>query len=84
MVTHMKTTIDIPDDLMITAKKRAVELRRPFRELVIEGLKMQLASAHIKKPSAARKMRWTTHKGGVPPGMDLSDRQKMSEWLRGE
>jgi hypothetical protein len=33
MLSHMKTTVDIPDDLFIAAKKRAAELRQPLREL---------------------------------------------------
>lgn len=35
----MKTTIDLPDDLLIKAKVLAAERRTTLRELVIEGLK---------------------------------------------
>ena len=78
--THMKTTIDIPDALMIRAKKRAAELRRPVRELVIEGL---LARLNEKpSPTAAKKpvkIRWVVSQGGPPPGVDLSDRTSMAK-----
>lgn len=76
----MKTTIDIPDALMIRAKKRAAELRRPVRELVIEGLKARLDEKPnqqvAKRPVT---IRWVTHPGGPPPGIDLSDRTSMQK-----
>src|SRR5262245_52635639 len=43
MVSHMKTTVDLPDDLLILAKKRAAEQRRPLRALLAEALRSQLA-----------------------------------------
>lgn len=78
----MKTTIDIPDDLMIRAKKRAVEQRRPFRELVIEGLMEQVDGYKISGPGPHnRKVRWVCHDGGLPDDLDISNRENMSEWL---
>ena len=79
----MKTTIDIPDALMIRAKKRAVELRRPLRELVIEGLRARLGdkATSLSSPKQ-RSIRWVVVQGGVPPNIDLSDRtslQKLSQ-----
>jgi hypothetical protein len=35
----MKTTIDLPDDLLVKAKILAAERRTTLRELVMEGLK---------------------------------------------
>jgi len=79
----MKTTIDIPDELAIRAKKRAVDLRRPFRDLVIEGLRARLDSDQYDcNAGAGRTVRWVCHEGGLPPAVDLADRAKMNEWLR--
>ena len=78
----MKTTIDLPDDLLIAAKKRAAELRRPLRALVEEGLRARLAAGDKRVSAKARAIRWVTVAGGLPPGLDLTDRQQMSEWLR--
>jgi len=39
----MKTTIEIPDELFVEAKKHAAELRVPLRQLVEEGLRARLA-----------------------------------------
>ena len=80
MHSHMKTTFDIPDELMIRAKKRAVELRCPLRELVIEGLQARLdekPNQQVRKTPI--KIRWITHPGGPPPGIDLSDRTSMEK-----
>lgn len=76
----MKTTIDIPDALMIRAKKRAAELRRPLRELVIEGLRARLDEKPTQQTTKNPvKIRWVTHPGGPPPGVDLSDRTSMQK-----
>jgi predicted transcriptional regulator len=38
MVTHMKTTIDIADDLLLRAKKMAVERNVTLRSLIEQAL----------------------------------------------
>jgi hypothetical protein len=81
----MKTTFDIPEELLVRAKKRAAELRRPLRILVTEGLREQLATprqAARKRTSPRRRIRWVTEPGGLPPGLDLTNRERMHDWLR--
>jgi hypothetical protein len=84
----MKTTIDIPDELLVRAKKRAAELRRPLRTLVTEGLRGQLGAPRGKSRRAGvparRRIRWVTVAGGLPPGLDITDRVRMHDWLRGQ
>lgn len=77
-----KTTVELPDDLLIEAKKRAAELRRPLRDLVEEGLRAQLSRKTVRPKTVARKIHWITVKGGLPPDLDLRDRGKMHDWLR--
>lgn len=80
----MKTTVELPDDLLITAKKRAAELRVPLRALIERGLRRELetsAEADVTKPRRP-KIRWVTHRGGLPPGLDVRDRAAMHDWLR--
>ena len=75
----MKTTVDLPDELLIEAKQVAAAQRRPLRALVEEGLRMAL-----QKPETKRKktnVRLITVKGGVPRNLDLSSREAMYEWL---
>ena len=43
MVTHMKTTIDIADDLLDKAKRRATRENKTLREVVEEALRRQLS-----------------------------------------
>ena len=80
---RVKATVELPEDLMIAAKKRAAELRRPLRELVESGLRYEL---HRTRKTRARpkpiKISWVTVKGGLPTGLDMSDRGAMHEWLK--
>lgn len=84
MVYHMKTTIDLPDDLLIAAKKRAAETRTTLREIFERGLRRELQTPQSGRSSRRRRraIRWVTAKGGLPPGLDIADREKMHEWLR--
>ncbi len=77
----MKTTIDLPDELLIAAKKRAAELRCSLRTLVERGLRHELAVGRPSRPRRKRVIRWVTVRGGLPPGLDLSDRAAMHDWL---
>ena len=76
----MKTTLDLPDDIFVAAKKRAADERRPLRDLVERSLRAEL-SATAKKRKAAPIV-WVTVKGGLPPDLDVSDRDAMHDRLR--
>ena len=75
----MKTTLELPDELLIQAKKAAAEQRQPLRALVEEGLRLVLREP---QPNAQRKrVRLITVKGGLPRDLDLTNREKMHEWI---
>jgi len=76
----MKTTIELPDDLFLQAKRKALENRTTLRHLVERALRRELMGG---KPAARRprRIRWVTSPGGLPPGLDLSDRTEMWEWM---
>jgi len=78
----MRTTIDLPDELLIAAKKRAAELRRPLRALVEAGLRAQLAVDEPPRKGVARAINWVTVDGGLPEGVDITNRAAMHDWLR--
>jgi hypothetical protein len=82
MLSHMKTTVEIPDELFIAAKKRAAELRQPLRALIERGLRAELAQSASRRRAKVPAIRWITVAGGLPPGVDVSDRAAMHEWLR--
>ena len=75
----MKTTLDLPDELLIDAKKRAAEQRRPLRALVEEGLRMVLRKP--ERTTRRKDVRLITVKGGLPRDLDLSNREAMYEWF---
>jgi hypothetical protein len=78
----VKTTIELPDELLIAAKKRAAELRQPLRKLVEDGLRQQLSAGQRAGRPNRKKFRWVVAKGGLPPGVDVSDRTSLHDWLR--
>lgn len=77
----MKTTIDLPDDLLIEAKKRAAERRTTIRSLVARGLRRELAEGESRAATRRPAIRWVTVKGGLAPGLDVADRTSMMDWL---
>jgi hypothetical protein len=78
----MKTTIELPDHLLIAAKKRAADERRPLRALMEEALRNLLTRA---RPVARvkGKIPWDkiTVDAGLPPGLDVSNREAMYDWF---
>ena len=73
----MKTTIDSDDDLLVAAKKAAIDARKPLRALIEEGIRMRLAKTPGGRPG---KIRWVVAAGGAP--LEVRDREAMYEWLR--
>lgn len=71
----MKTTIELPDDLLIEAKKRAAEERTTLRAIIEQGLRVRLGDESVVE----RPIRWVTVDGGAPS--ELEDRDSMYEWL---
>lgn len=47
MVTHMKTTIEIADDLLARARRVAARERKTLRQLVEEALRQRLARPKV-------------------------------------
>ena len=79
----MKTTIELPDDLFVAAKRRAAEDRSTLRAIVERGLRAQLRRPQAGRTRTGRSaIRWVTVDGGLPPGLDLQDRAAMHDWLR--
>lgn len=79
----MKTTIELPDELLIEAKKRAAEQRTTLRRLFARGLRRELDAADPARRPEERTIRWVVVDGGLPPGLDLADREHMHDWLAG-
>lgn len=78
---RMKTTVEIQDELLIEAKKRAAEQRTTVRALIENGLRRELGGATQTAKRKRPVIRWVTVAGGLPKGMDVADRAKMIERL---
>jgi hypothetical protein len=79
----MKTTVELPDALLIAAKKRAAEDRTTLRAILERGLRRELKDRRQPSAGGAGRIRWVTVEGGLPEGLDVSDRARMHDWLRG-
>ncbi len=78
----MKTTIDLPEAILIAAKKKAAEERTSLRKLVIRSLRRELEAVETAGQAGPRKIHFLTVDGGLPLGLDMSDRSAMNKWLR--
>jgi hypothetical protein len=68
----MRTTIDLPDDLLAKAKRAAAASKRPLRAVIEDALREALG----RRRAAARSspVTLTTFGGsGLQPGVDLDD-----------
>lgn len=68
----MRTTIDIPDDLLAKAKRIAAESKRPLRAVIEDALREALTRRRHSSKSAPVRLS-TFHGGGLQPGVDLDD-----------
>jgi hypothetical protein len=75
----MRTTIDLPDELLVAAKKKAAESRTTLRAIFERGLRRELSGQGRR--GRAPEIRWVTAPGGLPPGLDVADRDALHEWL---
>ena len=76
----MRTTMDLSDELMRRAKKKAADDGVPLRDVIEDALRRYLT----EKPGATGyKFRWTTEKGALMPGVDLDDRDSLFDIMDG-
>jgi len=63
---NMKTTIELPDELLIQAKQFAAGQRTTMRALIERGLRHELKNAGPSKKKKRPAIRWVTVPGGPP------------------
>ena len=78
----MRTTINLPDDLILQAKKAALEADTTLTEIIGDALREALAKRRRKKPQKEFKL-ITYGKGGVLPGVDLDDTSALLDIMDG-
>jgi len=59
MVTHMKTTIEIADDLLARARRVATREQKTLRQIVEEALRQRLARPQAAQPFRLKKHAFT-------------------------
>jgi hypothetical protein len=76
----MKTTLNIDAELMILAKRSAVERGVTITQVVEEAL----AAALLRRGRDVRfELRWDPVRGRRPPTVDLADREALFDLMEG-
>lgn len=74
----MRTTLDINDQLLRQAKKRAADEGTALRQVVETALCLYLQ----RRPrTAGYKLRWRTERGRLLPGVRLDDRDALFDLM---
>lgn len=78
----MRTTVDLNDEVLRQAKKRAADEGRPLRAIVEDALRILLQTPR-PGGSARYRLEWHTEKGRLQPGVRLDDRQSLFDLMEG-
>ena len=78
----MRTTINLPDELIQRAKKAALEADTTLTEIIERALREALARRSHKKPRGEFKLITSGH-GGLQPGVDLDDTSALLDLMDG-
>jgi hypothetical protein len=83
MLKHMRTTINLPDDLILQAKKAALEADTTLTEVIANALRESLASRTGKQKASRNIKIHASGRGGLLPGVDLSDTSSLLDIMDG-
>jgi hypothetical protein len=76
-----KTTVELPEELVVAAKRRAAERRTTLRTLIERGLRAELRRDAAPSPTRTA-IKWVTVDGGLPKDLPVADRAAMIDGLR--
>jgi predicted transcriptional regulator len=82
MLYHMRTTLNIDDQLMARVKERAAASGRTITDVVEQALRAEVAGSRAQ--GAAFVLRWKAVSGKVLPGVDLADRDSLYQTMEGK
>jgi predicted transcriptional regulator len=77
MLEHMRTTLNIDDDLMKRVKQRASETGTTITEVMEEALRAAVAGDAPGKTTFS--LAWKPIAGRTRPGIDVADRDSLYE-----
>jgi hypothetical protein len=76
----MRTTINLPNDLILQAKKAALEADTTLTEIIANAVREALGRR--EKKTRQKDLRLVTYgKGGVAPGVDLDDSSSLLDLM---
>jgi len=76
----MRTTINLPDDLLAQLKKRAAESGTTLTALIEDVLREALARRR-RRPQTRQVQLTTYGAGGLQPGVDLDNTTALSDFM---
>jgi Arc/MetJ family transcription regulator len=76
----MRTTLEISDELLRRAKRRAADEATTLRQVVEDALRRYLAGRPARR---GYEFRWRTEKGRILPGVRLDDRDALFDLMEG-
>lgn len=79
----MRTTINLPDELVFRAKKAALESDTTLTEIISNALRQALNRRSQKGPSKKKTKLITYGKGGTYPGIDLDNTAALFDIMDG-
>jgi hypothetical protein len=82
MLKHMRTTINLPDDLILQAKKAALKADTTLTEIIANALREALDKQRGRKPQHEFKI-IPSGQGGLLPGVDLDDTSALLDIMDG-
>jgi post-segregation antitoxin (ccd killing protein) len=76
----MRTTIELNDDLLRRAKRRAADESTTLRDVIEQALRAHLAT---RGPASRRRftLRWRAERGTIQPGVRLDDRDALFDLM---
>ena len=77
----MKTTLDMDDALVRSAKARAATTGRTLTSLVEAGLREILRMEQA--PRGRHRLKWVVAEGGPLPGVEIADRDALYDRMEG-
>lgn len=82
MLTHMRTSVDIPDHLLRQAKRAARERGTTLRQLLVDGLRSVVAAGERARPHRLKDLSFG--EGGLVAGLSWSDAERMDTLVYGD
>jgi hypothetical protein len=76
----MRTTMDLSDELMRRAKKRAADDGIPLRDVVERALRGYLDGRTAR---TGYRLKWRTERWRLMPGVDIDDRDALFDRMAG-